>query len=113
MRIATLPALCGLLLVAELAGTASAQSDRVDTFRGAPTSGIVDANQTTKTELAIDDKGTIRKIPVNEIKRVMFTDDPKELSSGRDNVLTGQIEAGYDTLRKVDVAAIKREIVKA
>ena len=113
MRLIFLYALCSLLLVATVARTANAQSDRVDTLRGAPTSGIVDATQTTKTELAIDDKGTVRRIPVNEIKRVTFTDDPKELSSGRDSVLTGQLEAGYDTLRKVDAAAIKREIVKA
>lgn len=103
---------CCLFVAAGLAGEAAAQSDQVFPFRGSPTNGTI-SEASTPTEVVIDVQGSQRSIPVNEIKRVLFTDDPTDLRRGRDAVLQGQIEAGYDDLRKVNAAEIKRALTKA
>ena len=100
------------VLAASLGSAANAQFDQVYGFRGSPTNGII-ADTSTPIEIVIEVSGSQRKIAVNEVRRVTLADDPPELRRGRDNILTGQIEAGYDDLRKVNPADIKRALTKA
>ncbi|MDA1054720.1 MAG: tetratricopeptide repeat protein [Planctomycetota bacterium] len=103
----------GCLLVATgLTGDAAAQFDQVYPFRGSPTNGVI-ADTSSKTEVVIEVQGSQRSIPVNEIRRITLADDPPELRRGRDDILSGQIESGYDDLRKVNAADIKRPLTKA
>ncbi len=101
-----------VLLVIGLANQSHAQFDQVYGFRGSPTNGTI-TDATSTTEVVIEVQGSPRSIPVNEIRRITLADDPPELRRGRDDILTGQIEAGYDSLRKVDANAIKRPLTKA
>lgn len=103
---------CCLFVVAGMTSSVSAQFDQVYGYRGSPTNGII-SDESTPTQIVIEVQGAKRTIPVNEVRRVTLADDPAELRRGRDNILTGQIEAGYDDLRKVDVASIKRALTKA
>ncbi len=103
---------CCLLVVAGITSTASAQYDQVYGMRGSPTHGVI-SEESSPAQIVIDVQGSKRTIAVNEVRRVTLADDPAELRRGRDNILQGQIEAGYDDLRKVDVAAIKRPLTKA
>ena len=112
MRTGKWISVCCLILAAGLAGEAAAQFDQVYGFRGSPTNGTI-SDASSPTEVVIEVSGTQRKIPVNEIRRITLADDPPELRRGRDNVLSGQIEAGYDDLRKVNAADIKRALTKA
>jgi len=114
MKIKQISFLIGLLLVLANAGQASAQSsDQVFGFRGSPTNGVISDTDTSPNEIVIDVQGTKRSIAVNEVRRVAFLGEPIEFRRARDNVLEGQLESGYDDLRKIDAAAIQRPIIKA
>jgi tetratricopeptide (TPR) repeat protein len=102
---------CYLVIAASIAGETVAQ-DQVYGFRGAPTSGVI-SDSSSPTEVVIDVRGSKRQIPVNEIRRINLSDDPKDLRRGRDAIVTGQIESGYADLRKVNAAEIKRALTKA
>ena len=104
---------CCLVAVAGFAGEAAAQFDQVYGFRGSPTNGVIDEVSTSPTEVVIEVQGSKRPIAVNEIRRITLADDPPELRRGRDDILSGQIESGYDDLRKVNPADIKRALTKA
>ncbi|MEO8494268.1 MAG: tetratricopeptide repeat protein, partial [Planctomycetota bacterium] len=104
----------GCLVVAfAVANEAAAQFDQVYPLRGSSTNGIIDEASSSPTEIVIEVQGSKRTVAVNEVKRVTLADDPPELRRGRDDVLSGQIESGYDDLRKVDAASIKRALTKA
>jgi tetratricopeptide (TPR) repeat protein len=103
---------CCIVVVAGLTSPAAAQFDQVYGFRGSPTNGVI-TDASSPTDIAIEVSGSQRLIPVNEVRRITLADDPPELRRGRDNILSGQIEAGYDDLRKVNAAEIKRPLTKA
>ncbi|MDP6468564.1 MAG: tetratricopeptide repeat protein [Pirellulaceae bacterium] len=86
------------------------QFDQVKPLTGSVTSGVITGETTTHVEIEV--RGTKREIPVNEIQRVTFGEDPTDLKRGRDNILTGNYEAGLDDLRKVDPASLSRGIIK-
>lgn len=102
------------LVLLALQQRASAQSsDQVYLLKGSPTNGIIKPEQSSTKELAVDVQGSIRKIPVTDIRRVTFVDEPTEMRRARDSILTGQLEQGYAELRKIDPNSLKRPIVKA
>jgi tetratricopeptide (TPR) repeat protein len=103
---------CCVVVAAGWAGEAAAQFDQVYGFKGSPASGII-TETSSPTEVVIDVSGAPRSIPVNEIRRITLADDPADLRRGRDAVLSGQIESGYEDLRKVNAADIKRALTKA
>ena len=108
-----LAALCCLLAPA-LQQQASAQSsDQVYVTKGTTSNGIIDAEKTSPKEVVMDANGSIRRIPVGDIRRVTFVDEPTEMRRARDSILSGQLEQGYAELRKIDPASLKRPIVKA
>jgi len=107
-RFVLTPALC-LLLSVSLAVHAQ-QFDQVIPHSGSTTSGVITGESVTHVEIEV--RGAKRQIPVNEIKRITFGEDPKDLKRGRDNILTGNFEGGLDDLKKVDPASLTRTIIK-
>ena len=91
-------------------GLFAQQFDQVIPKTGSNVSGVVTGESATEVEIEV--RGSKRKIPVNEIKRVTFGEDPTELKRGRDNILTGNFEAGLDELKKVSAADLTRALIK-
>ena len=89
--------------------TAQAQ-DQVAPLRGAPASGRVAA--VSKSAVTIEVRGESRKFPVNEIRRVIFADDPQELRRARDHCLTGQYDSAIAALKQIDPANVARVEIK-
>jgi tetratricopeptide (TPR) repeat protein len=87
-----------------------AQKDQVYTRSGSTLSGTVTA--TTPIQITIDVQGNPRTVQVNDIRRVMFAEDPAELNIGRGRVLAGKLDAGLQELKKLNPAQIEREIVR-
>ena len=87
-----------------------AQSDQVVPLRGTPTNGAI--VETSPTEVVVDVRVSKQRIPVNELRRIQFTDEPQELKRARDNILTGNLASGLSDLKKIDVAGIERPLIK-
>jgi tetratricopeptide (TPR) repeat protein len=51
-------------------------------------------------------------VPVNEIRRIAFANDPPELRRARDDVLEGQLENGLEALKRINAASIERAVVQ-
>jgi tetratricopeptide (TPR) repeat protein len=63
-------------------------------------------------QIVVEVRGQQRAVPVNEVKRVSFVDEPQELKRARDAVLTGNYESAYDDLKAINPASIQRDFVK-
>ena len=87
--------------------TANAQEfDSVLNSRGTPTYGEI--TSMSRTEITISTNTGNKKIPVNEIQRVTFKGEPRELRSARESVLKGQLESARSTLDEISVSDVKR-----
>ena len=85
-------------------------ADQIQMITGARIDGeIVNASP---TEVTIDARGSARRIPVNEIKQVTFSEEPPELTAGRARVLVRKPENGLAELKKLDPASIEREMIR-
>ncbi|MFV1963932.1 MAG: tol-pal system YbgF family protein [Pirellulaceae bacterium] len=101
-----------LLVLGSMTLEASAQGqDQIYPHRGSPTTGVI--METSTTEVTVDVRGTQRKIPVNEIKRIAFSDDTPELRRAREDILAGQLANGLGQLKKIDASSIRRDLVSA
>jgi len=104
------PLACGLAWVLIAAGAHAQSLDQVTPNSGAPISGtVVDM---TPDNVVIEVRGQQRSVPVNDLKRVAFADDPPELKRARDAVLTGNYESAFDDLKAINAANIQRDFVK-
>ena len=102
------PALCLFLSVST--ALYAQQFDQVHTLSGSPTSGVITNETVTYVEIEV--RGEKREIPVNEIRRVTFGEDPASLKRGRENILSGNYKAGLDDLKKVSATSLTRTIIK-
>lgn len=107
-RLALTSTLCFFLTAS--AALHAQQFDQVVPQKGSTTSGVITGETATHVEIEV--RGAKLQIPVNEIKRVSFGEDPTELKRGRDNIQTGNYEAGLDDLKKVDPASLARSFIK-
>jgi TolA-binding protein len=107
-KITSIVACC--LLQCLVAGSAVAEDDQVYLKRGAPINGAIRGS--TPTQVAIETRGTNQTINVNEIRLIAFADEPPELRQGRAQAGGGKFAAGLDDLKRVNPAAIDREIMK-
>lgn len=98
-----------LALVLGLARGAAAQ-DRVIPLKGTTTSGTVTGMSPEK--VTVDVAGTPRELAVNEINKVVYSDEPIELTRIRDQVIAGQIEQANEELKKLNADSIQRDVVK-
>jgi tetratricopeptide (TPR) repeat protein len=101
-----------LALLCATPSSVSAQgiADRVRLTRGSETGEV---NDMTPYELTLN-KGRpgSRKVAVNEIKAVLFADEPSELAQGRVNAANGAYSNALAALEKIDVNSIRRDYIK-
>ncbi len=85
-------------------------SDQVFGSKGAPARGEI--IRMSKSEIVLKTRSIERSYQVNEVKKVTFKGEPKELSRARDYVLTGRLEDAAEELKKLTAAKIERDYVK-
>ena len=61
----------------------------------------------------VESSSSKQTVPVDKIRRILFEGEPTALTNGRQFVLDGQYEQAAEELRKLDFAAIKRDLIKA
>lgn len=83
------------------------QLDSVAPERGAPTFGTI--SEITRVQIAIDTNQGKKLFPVNEIRKVTFQGEPRELKNAREGILSGQLENSRSDLEKISVADITRK----
>lgn len=101
-----------LFVVAANGGRATAQTtvDRVRTSSGTETGRVTEMSP---LEVTVDKASAgIQKVPVNEIKTVIFHSEPAELSQARINARNGSYSTALDTLKKIDVSRLDSDYVK-
>jgi len=87
------------------------QSDTVVGNRGIPTYGTI--TEITRVQITVETSQGKRLFPVNEVQRVAFQGEPRELRGARDAILRGQLENARSDLERISVADIsRREIVQ-
>lgn len=91
-----------------LMGSLQAQ-DKVYPIQGAVASGkIVDI---TRDEITIEVRGNNQKLPVAEVRKVVFDDEPSGLDRAREMFAQEQYSQVLDELKKIDASAIKNPLV--
>ncbi|MFO0869793.1 MAG: tetratricopeptide repeat protein [Pirellulales bacterium] len=103
--------LWSVVLVALSATPAFAQLDKVFGPKGVPASGTITAVAPDK--ITVDVGGSPREFQVNEVVRVVFGDEPAELTKARDAILQGQVEAALEDLKTIKADAVTRDLVRA
>lgn len=82
------------------------QFDSVVGNRGTPTFGTI--TSISRTEIAISSTNGNKKYPVNEVQKVTFKGEPRELRNARDSVKKGQLEAARSGLEEINTDDISR-----
>lgn len=90
---------------------AVAQSDQIYVSKTpAPLRGTI--LEIGKDQVMIAVSGVNRTIPVNEIARITFADEPSELNNARNASLTGKWGVADGELKKLNPAEVTREAIK-
>lgn len=87
------------------------QSDQVFTGKPTPTGGTI--TETSPNEITMNVQGSDRKIPVIEVKKIMFGDDGPELRRARDSAIAGEFNFALEELKKINPENLKRDLTKA
>ncbi len=98
-----------LLVAGSSAVVAQAQSlDSVFTTKGGlPSKGTV-TDGMTKDEVTLDMAGVPRKFPTNEIARIVYGDEPSELSNARNAVVAKNYNSALEELKKLTPEVLVR-----
>lgn len=108
-RISSLVVFCVTLLA--LVATASAQKDdRLSTKSSRTYTGEVSTvgrNGVTVTTRVGD-----REIPVNEIEKISFGEEPRELRLGRESALRSNYDRAIEDLSKINIEQLPRDVIK-
>ena len=83
------------------------QLDSVVGDRGVPTFGTI--SEITRTQITIDTNQGKKLFPVNEVQKVTFQGEPRELRNARDGILRGQLENARSDLEKISTNGIARK----
>ena len=67
------------------------QFDSVFGDRGTPTYGTIE--EVSRTQISINTNSGKKLFPVNEIQKVTFKGEPRELRNARDAIIKGQLES--------------------
>jgi tetratricopeptide (TPR) repeat protein len=84
----------------------AAETDRIRLLKGSETGEI-----TEPAPLEVTLKGG-KKIPVNQIKMILFDSEPPELSQARTAVTNGGFTKATQLLDKIDASKVDREFIK-
>lgn len=97
------------LLVCSLS-QAAAINDKVRLARNSETGEVGD---TTPFEVTLNKgESNSRKIPVNQIKAIVFDGEPAELTQARVNANNGAFAKAGQLLEKVDAGGVRRDLIK-
>ncbi len=85
-------------------------TDRLRTTSGSEAGEII---STTPLEIALD-KGTAGtiKIPVNQIRSIIFDQEPPELTQARLNANNGGYVTALDRLKQIELTGVKRDLIR-
>ncbi|MHB8969027.1 MAG: tetratricopeptide repeat protein [Pirellulaceae bacterium] len=83
------------------------QLDSVMGDRGVPTFGTI--TEITRIQITIDTNQGKKLFAVNEVQKVTFQGEPRELRSARDGILRGQLENSRSELEKISTDGISRK----
>ena len=75
--------------------------------RGAPTFGTI--AEITRVQITMETNQGKKLFPVNEVQKVTFKDEPRELRNARDGILRGQLENARSDLEKISLDGIARK----
>ncbi len=90
-------------------GLAAAQAQQFDSVlgsRGTPTYGEI--TSMSPTEITISTNAGNKQFAVNDIQRVTFKNEPRELRIARDGIKKGQLESARSTLDEISTSDITR-----
>lgn len=91
-----------------MSGPLAAQ-DKVYPIQGAVASGKL--IEITRDEITIEVRGNNQKLPVAEVRKVVFDDEPSGLDRAREMFAQGQYTQVLDELKKIDVSTIKNPLI--
>jgi tetratricopeptide (TPR) repeat protein len=111
MRISLLVTAVAALLLTPLPCSAQSAVDQVYMSKGTVRGRIPEAG-ISRDQVSIEANTGIRQIPVNEIVRITFSEEPADLNSGRNAILQKNYSHAAQELRKVDPQKIEREVVR-
>ena len=100
-----------LLLGIGLSPLAQAQTDRVYTTDGKNVGGAI--TRILKQGVQIKQGRTDETIPAGEIKKILFEGEPAGVTQLREFALDAQYQSALDEVKKLDVAALKRDAIIA
>jgi len=93
------------VLALQLTANLGRAQDRLSQEKGATLSGII--TSLDRDKITIEVRGEPQNIPVNEVSKIIFEDEPRIMDRSRDLARQGQYELARDELKKVDAASIK------
>lgn len=94
------------------AGSTQAQMDRVYTF-GSNTASAGAVTESTVDGIKLKTGRNVKDYVHNEIRKIAFQGDPRELTRARDLALDGQYEQALEELKGLDLSKIARPLIKA
>lgn len=99
-----------VLLMGMIEPVSAATADRVKLARGNENGEVSDM---TPLEVTLN-RGApgSKKIPVNQIKSILFDSEPAELAQVRVNLANGGYAKAQQLLEKIDASQVKRDLVK-
>ena len=100
--------LIAVVLATWFASSIAAQ-DKVYPLQGGIASGKI--SQITPAEVTIDVRGTEQKIPVADIRKIVFDDEPSGLDRAREMFAQEQYTQTLDELKKIDPTSLKNPLV--
>lgn len=84
--------------------------DQVFLTKGTPSRGVV--SDMSRDEVKLDMSGVSRTIDVSEIVRIVYRDEPPDLSAARTNVLQKNYNQALNDLRKAEAQKIDNPFVR-
>jgi tetratricopeptide (TPR) repeat protein len=103
--------LMSVVAVVLFSNSAVAQVDRVYPMTGNPIAGKI--TEMRREGVVIESGSNKQSVTVDKIRRILFDGDPPALVKGRDFALDGEYEQAAEELRRIDITAIKRDLVRA
>jgi tetratricopeptide (TPR) repeat protein len=105
--------LCSLavLVTSLFAGLASAQTDRLYPNTGEAVIGKI--KSIDKDKIVMTAGGKEQEFLASDVRRLLLQDEPQELERGRELIMDSQYDQAFEELKKLNIDAISRDVVKA
>ncbi len=97
------------IALATCLSTSGVAQDKVYPNQGAVASGKI--TQITRAEVTIEVRGNEQKIPIADVRKIVFDDEPSGLDRAREMFAQELYTQVLDELKKLDVSSIKNPLV--